>query len=287
MTDLFINMKTALKSLIYNAPNINNESTPETPILNRNLKMKLTVKSLDEFYRPLIITDLIDLIGWRLAHIFRFAGESPISVALHTLIVAELVRQNQRDIDDRLITNTNSLHALMHDAHESFIGDIPAPVCDYLDEEHGLAIEKITAKVRSYLGRRCLLDTKYAPAAVRGRAQELVRKSDNKAAMEEYAWLKKNQYAIRRAKDNRALNCLIQDLIRQTIPDRFGGIFENVGPDNTIVIDWCNPKAMQTLWEDNLRRTTFKLQQMQREEEEASILEMRKNGRSDIQTTAL
>lgn len=65
-------------------------------------------------------------VGWALAHIIRFNGHAsirgtPWSVAHHSLAVAVLVDAwggGQADV----------LHALVHDAHEAYIGDVVSPV---------------------------------------------------------------------------------------------------------------------------------------------------------------
>lgn len=57
-------------------------------------------------------------IAWALAHVNRYGGhaETPISVGLHTLIVADHAPIGLR------------AYALLHDAHEARLGDTTAPV---------------------------------------------------------------------------------------------------------------------------------------------------------------
>ena len=61
---------------------------------------------------------LIEDIAWSLAHINRFSGHlaQPISVAIHSIAVASCCPEELK------------LAALLHDAHEAYLGDITTPV---------------------------------------------------------------------------------------------------------------------------------------------------------------
>lgn len=67
-----------------------------------------------------------DEIALHLADLYRYVGAaSPrISVAAHTLLVAEIIRRERPDA---------VAHALLHDAHEYIIGDITRPVYAAID----------------------------------------------------------------------------------------------------------------------------------------------------------
>ena len=85
-------------------------------------------------------------IGWALSRIPRFAGhtitELPYNVAQHSVYVAELVEMILAGkIETDLFHDTSSdaqvfidddiqffIKALLHDAHESYTGDIPSPI---------------------------------------------------------------------------------------------------------------------------------------------------------------
>jgi hypothetical protein len=62
-------------------------------------------------------------IGRALANICRFGGHtrSFYSVAQHSVIVSELVEQRGGDVED-------TFAALMHDATEAYLGDMPHPI---------------------------------------------------------------------------------------------------------------------------------------------------------------
>lgn len=71
----------------------------------------------------------IDDIAHNLALLPRFCGNTsrPISVAEHSMLVMEIVEANNGD-------PAEMLQALLHDATEAYIGDIPAPVKQLIPE---------------------------------------------------------------------------------------------------------------------------------------------------------
>ncbi len=72
----------------------------------------------------------IEDIAHQLAHVCRFSGASKFhySVAQHSLIVERMVRQQGA-------SNRACLRALLHDAHEAYIGDFPTPFQVWFREE--------------------------------------------------------------------------------------------------------------------------------------------------------
>jgi uncharacterized protein len=62
-------------------------------------------------------------IGRALANVCRFGGHTRVfySVAQHSVIVSELVEQRGGDVED-------TFAALMHDATEAYLGDMPHPI---------------------------------------------------------------------------------------------------------------------------------------------------------------
>lgn len=66
-------------------------------------------------------------IAWGLSRMPRFAGQTitkqPYTVAQHSVLVANLVRKLNLTINSDTI-----MMALLHDAAEAYIGDIPSPV---------------------------------------------------------------------------------------------------------------------------------------------------------------
>lgn len=72
----------------------------------------------------------IDDIAWALAHTLRYGGHSqlPINVASHSINVGWLVAQSEQSAEVRLA-------ALLHDAHEAYIGDVIRPLKKMLGRE--------------------------------------------------------------------------------------------------------------------------------------------------------
>ena len=68
-------------------------------------------------------------IAWALAHTPRWGGHTtaPYSVAQHSVVVASLVREAGG-------WEGPALYALLHDASEAYLGDIPAPVKRFLPD---------------------------------------------------------------------------------------------------------------------------------------------------------
>jgi uncharacterized protein len=82
----------------------------------------------------------IDDIARALGNLCRFGGHSRVfySVAQHSVIVSELVEQRGGDVEDVFA-------ALMHDASEAYLGDMPHPIkhrsplgAAFKDAEHHL-----------------------------------------------------------------------------------------------------------------------------------------------------
>ena len=68
-----------------------------------------------------------------LAKVCRFSGatQTHYSVAQHSVIVAEIVAERHK------ANSQAPLYALLHDAHEMVLGDIPAPTRTYLHQAIG------------------------------------------------------------------------------------------------------------------------------------------------------
>ena len=72
-------------------------------------------------------------IARSLSRLPRFLGHSNnfISVAEHSLAVMQMAQYDGRGTHLQLL-------ALLHDAHEAYIGDVPAPLCAYLQDRYAI-----------------------------------------------------------------------------------------------------------------------------------------------------
>ena len=213
----------------------------------------MSVRKLDAFYDAFMTIDITDTIGYRIARIFRFAGESPISVSLHSMIVMELVKRLNKDLEDPLEMELTCLYALMHDAHESCTTDIPTPVAKYLNKKHNKCIESLKRRLDLYLYKRCFPSLKGIPLRIQNLAHRRVELADQIAFEIEEKWLKNYRNDIRYAKTNFDMELVINKLIVTAIEDRYLTIFQNVNlePNN---FEWTNPSKMHSTWEDCVRR---------------------------------
>lgn len=110
-------------------------------------------------------------VGWALAHIIRFNGHAsirgtPWSVAHHSLAVAVLVDAwggGQADV----------LYALVHDAHEAYIGDVVSPVKALLGPRWGALEGRVERAVLEAFGAE---------------KSDLVKRADRAVTRAEGAW---------------------------------------------------------------------------------------------------
>lgn len=76
----------------------------------------------------------IEDIAHNLARINRFCGALQYSVAEHSVLASDMVwRLYSKDDKEKL--SALRLQALLHDAHEAYLGDIVTPVMDWLGDE--------------------------------------------------------------------------------------------------------------------------------------------------------
>lgn len=104
----------------------------------------------------------IEDIAWSLSNIMRFNGHlsTQISVARHSLEVS------------RLVPPELALAALLHDAHETYVGDVVRPVKRYL-EAHGVNLD-------DYEGFwQTLIWLKYKCMPTTSAQRELINDADN------------------------------------------------------------------------------------------------------------
>ena len=104
-----------------------------------------------------------------LAYSCRFGGHtrSHLSVAQHSILVAALVWHRTGDADARL-------HALLHDAHEAYTGDIKQPVKWLVEERAGRGvIAAIEAPIDAAIFAWARLE-KFSPGAVKRADSEIL-----------------------------------------------------------------------------------------------------------------
>lgn len=88
-------------------------------------------------YEDPIIDDItLEDIAQALSRLYRFNGHSDITVAQHSVMLAGVAR-------DRGLTVVHQRVALMHDAHEAYVGDMPTPLKRLCP--HYVRIEQIVA----------------------------------------------------------------------------------------------------------------------------------------------
>lgn len=122
--------------------------------------------------------DIVD-VAHALAHLCRFNGHCAqfYSVAEHSVMVADMVKDVAPELE---------LHALIHDAPEAYLGDLPRPVKHSLPAMHTAEIlwEK---EIHRHLGLRWPLD----PAE-----QAIIKASDRLALCVEMHTMKVGEYRV-------------------------------------------------------------------------------------------
>ena len=120
--------------------------------------------------RPQASMVSIEDIAHALGNLCRFVGHTPefYSVAQHSVIVADLVR-----------TPTIQLAALLHDAHEAYIGDFSRPMKELLGE-CGMSIRGIEGDIQDAIHQRF-------GVTVDAITKRAIKEADNKALAVE-AW---------------------------------------------------------------------------------------------------
>lgn len=111
----------------------------------------------------------VDEIAWCLSHKYRYGGHTRIliTVAEHSLAVARRVRQLGGDRNETRC-------ALLHDAHEAYIGDMISPLKALLRERGETTFERIDAAATEQIAAAFGVDWT-------DRAVELVRQADAEA----------------------------------------------------------------------------------------------------------
>lgn len=92
------------------------------------------------YYDDIYNNDIcIEDIAWSLSHQCRFAGHYPVffSIAEHSIYVADMCKQSLIDHEECLV-NKICLAALLHDAAEAYLCDIPSPLKELLPDYKNL-----------------------------------------------------------------------------------------------------------------------------------------------------
>ena len=91
-----------------------------------------------DYGEPYDLDLTIEDIARPLSYLPRFSGHANfhLTVAEHSLVVSKWCEPYGALV---------SLHALLHDAHEAFTGDMPGPFKAYIAHEYGVDISQIQA----------------------------------------------------------------------------------------------------------------------------------------------
>jgi 5'-nucleotidase len=122
-------------------------------------RMETYTGRLVDLSRPNPADISIEDIAWHLSRIPRFGGatntENVYTVAQHSVLVLNRVKQTSDQPDHVLL-----LTALLHDAHEAYIGDIIRPMSNLLDLRAPILRLKQRLQKAVYVG---LLGKKFEP----------------------------------------------------------------------------------------------------------------------------
>jgi len=103
-------------------------------------------------------TIAIDDIAWNLSRLPRFTGSTRsdlvYSVAQHSVLVLNRVRQVNADVTRSLL-----LTALLHDAHEAYMGDLSSPMCNLLDMK--MPVARLKSRLQNAIYRGLLGDIEW------------------------------------------------------------------------------------------------------------------------------
>ena len=91
-------------------------------------------------------------IAYSLARIFRFNGHTDVSVAMHSIQVAYLLELRYGD-DDLLYA-----HAILHDAAEAYLMDVPVPLKKFMNHEWIKATCNTNIAITDHFGVSALYD---------------------------------------------------------------------------------------------------------------------------------
>ena len=128
-------------------------------------------RALDLLQPSINDVDLQD-ISWALSHLNRFVGHAGgYSVAEHSVLVAEEAGRmaRARPVHSPKIEWAHRLAALLHDAHEAYIGDIPTPFKRAMGDTFVDRLGEIEETVLS------AIVLKLAPRGARAQVREALR----------------------------------------------------------------------------------------------------------------
>ncbi len=111
-------------------------------------------------------------IAHSLSRLPRFLGHTKVRwmIAHHTLLVRDIVNQLLSSEHDRHIAG---IYALLHDAHEVIMGDVPAPVKKVWKENYNFDVKEF----EKYLDKRIRTDLK-VPLNPPAWVQEVINEAD-------------------------------------------------------------------------------------------------------------
>ena len=147
-------------------------------------KMETYTGKLIDLSRPEPSDFCIEDIAWHLSHVSRFAGaprsDTTYSVAQHSVLVMNRVKQTASEVTKPLL-----LSALLHDAHEAYMGDVSRPMSNLLDLRY--PIQRLKDRLQKAIWLGLLGDIREAGKQLPQYAGALISDADNWAlAYESY-----------------------------------------------------------------------------------------------------
>lgn len=154
-------------------------------------KIETVTGHLFDLAKPDPATVCLYDIAYGLSRQPRFVGHTKgaiLNVAQHSLIVERMVRREllKRATKDRQLYAWVALNALLHDAHEAYIGDISRPMAMLLDCLR--PVKDLKARVQRAILMHIRVDVRVpvgVPLQLSEEHQDLIKRCDNRALVYE------------------------------------------------------------------------------------------------------
>ena len=235
------------------------------------MQNKIDDKFLDDFFEEFVVLDHLGTVAYRLPRIRRFCGHSHISVGLHTLIVAAKVSTFVENDKLPILSQWLCvLNALMHDAHESVLSDIPKPVGALIDNGNKDSLSYLKKYIDRYLYEKCLPNL---TPELRARVQvtdTVTKRFDQVVGLAEHAWLKRGNPEWEDTPTDKQINQWIEGYISNLTESPRWGIFGTITNEMTHdnPSNWLDERWIQREWEQQVRWAMTQINAVAREEKE-------------------